>query len=57
MIKIFQKNELTEKQIQEVLENAEIWSFSIEELDYLLEEHKNENFVLIDNRLYEMESE
>lgn len=57
MIKIFQKNELTEKQLQEVLENVEIWSFSIEELDYLLEEHKNENFVLIDNRLYEMESE
>ncbi len=57
MIKIFQKNELTEKQIQEILENVEIWSFPIEELDYLLEEHKNESFVLIDNRLYEMESE
>ena len=29
------------------------WSYPIEELDYLLEEHRGETFVLLDGRLYE----
>lgn len=29
------------------------WDFPIEELDYLLEEHDGETFVLKDGRLYE----
>lgn len=55
MIKIFNKNELTKKQLQKILKNVDVWSFPIEELEYLLEEHKKESFVLIDKRLYEME--
>lgn len=30
------------------------WDFSIEELDYLLEEHNGETFLLQHNRLYEV---
>ena len=29
------------------------WDFPIEELDYLIEEHSGETFVLVDGRLYE----
>lgn len=32
------------------------WDFPIEELDYLLEEHDGEAFVLWDGRLYEKEA-
>lgn len=31
------------------------WDYPIEELEYLLEEHDEEVFVLIDGRLYEAE--
>ena len=31
------------------------WDFPIEELDYLLETHEGETFLLKDNRLYEVE--
>lgn len=31
------------------------WSFPLEELDYLLETHSGETFLLVDNRLYEVE--
>lgn len=29
------------------------WDYPLEEIDYLLEEHDGETFVLIDDRLYE----
>ena len=32
----------------------ESWDYPIDELEYLLEEHNGESFVLIDNRLYEL---
>lgn len=53
MIKIYSKEEI------ENVENyiVDSWSFPIEELDYLLEEHNNESFVLINNRLYELDEE
>jgi len=49
MIKIYSKEEMKNF---EIVDN---WDFPIEELDYLLEEHDEESFVLIDNRLYEVE--
>ena len=33
------------------------WDYPIEELDYLLEEHDGESFVLKDNRLWEVDNE
>lgn len=53
MIKIYNANELSEETIYRIIHDDEIWSFPINELDYLLEEHKNEEFVLIGGRLYE----
>lgn len=55
MIKIYSEKDI--KDIEKIINNEEIWSFSIEEIDYLLLEHKEESFVLINNRLYEIESE
>lgn len=49
MIKIYSKDEMKN------LEIVDDWDFPIEELDYLLEEHNEESFVLINNRLYEVE--
>lgn len=49
MIKIYSKDEMKD------LEIVDSWDFIIDELDYLLEEHNNESFVLINNRLYEVE--
>lgn len=51
MIKIYNKDEIKN---YDIVDN---WDFPITELDYLLEEHNNESFVLIDNeRLYEIEN-
>lgn len=36
-------------------EESEPWDFPIEELDYLLEEHNDEIFMLIGDRLVEVE--
>jgi hypothetical protein len=33
------------------------WSFPIEELDYVLEEHEGQTFCLKDGRLYECDEE
>lgn len=49
MIKIYSKEELG----LEVYEDDEVWSYPINELDYLLKEHNNEEFILYSNRLYE----
>lgn len=53
MIKIYTKNEI--KDVEKYI--VDNWDFPIEELDYLLEEHNEESFVLINNRLYEIELE
>lgn len=53
MIKIYTKNEI--KDVEKYIVDS--WDFPIEELDYLLEEHNEESFVLINNRLYEIELE
>lgn len=53
MIKIYKKNEI--KDVEKYI--VDNWDFPIEELDYLLEEHNEESFVLINNRLYEIELE
>ncbi len=46
-IKIYKEGPLAE----------EGWDYPVEELDYLLEEHPGESFVLQDDRLYEMTEE
>ncbi len=51
MIKIYNEEEI--KNVEKYIVDS--WDFSISEIDYLLEEHKNESFVLINNRLYEIE--
>ena len=53
MIKIYSEKEFDKKYIKQVKENEEIWDFCLEDLDYLLEEHNEEEFILIDKRLYE----
>jgi len=55
MIKIYNANELSEETIYRIIHDDKILCFPInrENLDYLLEEHKNESFVLIGRRLYE----
>lgn len=49
MIKIYSKEELG----LEVYEDDEVWSYPINELDYLSKVHNGEEFILYDNRLYE----
>ena len=39
----------------ETLIKTDAWDFSIDELEYLLEEHKGETFVLVEDRLWEAE--
>ena len=48
MIKIYSKQEITDTK---QLFDKESWDFPIEELDYLLEEHNNESFVLMESEL------
>lgn len=49
MIKIYSKEELGVN----VFEDDVIWSFPIEELDYLLKEHNGEEYIIYKGRLYE----
>lgn len=53
MIRIYSKEQFDKEFINTLTEDDEIWNYPIEELDYLILEHKNESFILIDNRLYE----
>lgn len=41
--------------IEEALIKEDAWDFSLNELDYLLQEHRGESFVLVDDRLWEAE--
>lgn len=52
MIKIISINELAINCKYTV--GFDAWDFPIEELDYLMEEHDGETFVLIKNRLVEV---
>ena len=53
MITIYKSDEINN--YKEIIQNEDIWSFPVQEIDYLLNEHKNENFIYFDNRLYEYE--
>ena len=53
MIKIYSTLEIENSEINIILNDEDRWSFPLEELDYLLQNHKNEEFVLIGDRLYE----
>lgn len=58
MIKIYRRNEIKQDYISRIINDEDIWDFSITELSYLLKEHNGESFVLINDRLYEyVESE
>ena len=50
MIKIYREYEI--KNVENFIVG---WDFLIEELDYLAIEHTGESFVLIGNRLYEID--
>lgn len=52
MIRIYSKEELKEMSEWDIVDS---WDFPVEELDYLLEEHDEESFVLVNNRLYEID--
>lgn len=41
--------------IKEALIKDDAWDYSLYELDYLLQEHRGESFVLMDDRLWEAE--
>ena len=49
MIKIINENELGK-----YIVCSDAWDFPIEELNYLMEEHNNETFLLYNNRLIEV---
>lgn len=53
MIRIYHEKQFDKVFIETLLEDDDTWSFPLEELDYLMLEHKNESFILINNRLYE----
>ena len=53
MIRIYTEKQFDKDFIDILKNDDETWSYPIEELDYLLLEHKSESFILIDNRLYE----
>ena len=53
MIRIYTKEQFDKSFINIIENDEDTWSFPIEELDYLLLEHTNESFILINNRLYE----
>lgn len=57
MIKIYKEKDFSKNLIEILKKDSEIWSFPIEELGYLLEEHDKESFILINNRLYEFNIE
>ena len=38
-----------------IYEIVDDWGFPIDDIDYLKEEHMGERFILIDNKLYEIE--
>ena len=54
MIKIYKKEDFKSEFINIVLEEESVWSFDIREIDYLLKEHNEESFILLDDRLYEI---
>ena len=54
MIKIYKKEDFKSEFIDIVLEEESVWTFDTRELDYLLKEHNEESFVLLDDRLYEI---
>lgn len=53
MIKIYSRAEIENNEINTILNDDDKWDFSLEDLDYLLQNHNNEEFVLIGDRLYE----
>lgn len=53
MIKIYTLEQL-EIDVEELLSNSDVWSYPINELDYLLETRAFDSFLLFDNRLYEL---
>ena len=55
MIKIYKKEDFKSEFIDIVLEEESVWNFDIRELDYLLKEHNEESFILLDDRLYEID--
>ena len=56
MIKIYKKEDFKSEFIDIVLEKEEsVWDFDIRELDYLLKEHNEESFILLNDRLYEID--
>ena len=55
MIKIYKKEDFKSEFIDIVLEDKSVWNFDIRELDYLLKEYNEESFILLDNRLYEID--
>ena len=54
MIRIFLESELDKEFVSAVKSNDELWDYPVEELDYILKELKNEDFILIEDRLYEI---
>lgn len=55
MIKIYKKEDFKSEFIDIILEEESVWNFDIRELDYLLKEHNEESFILLNDRLYEID--
>lgn len=53
MIKIINKKEYL-KTKKYVIDEENRWDFPLDEIDYLLQEHEGETFLLLDDRLYEI---
>jgi hypothetical protein len=53
MIKIYDEKAFDKSVIECIKNDEDVWDFPLDELGYLLREHKHESFILIGDRLYE----
>lgn len=55
MIKIYSEKDFTKDFIDKIKSNEELWDYPFEELDYLVKEKENQSFVIIGDRIKEIE--
>ena len=55
LIKIYSEKDFTKDFIDKIKSNEELWDYPFEELDYLVKEKENQSFVIIGDRIKEIE--
>lgn len=54
MITIYSEKDFNEEFINSIKQKEELWDYPFEELDYLINEKENQSFIIIDNRIKEL---